>query len=163
MLCERCGKNDATTHIRSVINGVVHEENLCDKCAASAGYNDFGHNSLAQMLASMLGEAQSVGITNTIKRCSCCNASFSDIAKSGKVGCAKCYETFYEELLPYLKRVHGATKHNGRIPNRAPLAVAQTEETVDSLRMKLSRLVSEEKFEEAAIVRDKIKKMEGES
>ena len=144
MLCERCGKYDATTHIRSVINGVVHEENLCDKCAASAGYNDFGHNSLAQMLSSMLGEAQSLGVANAVKRCSCCNASFADIAKSGKVGCAKCYETFYEELLPYLKRV------------------TQTEETVDTLRMKLGRLVSEEKFEEAAIVRDKIKKLEGE-
>lgn len=162
MLCEKCGKNNATTHIRSVINGVVHEQNLCDKCAKESGYNNFGHNSLAQMLSSMLGDALSLGEVNTVKRCPCCNASFSDIAKSGKVGCAKCYETFYKELLPYLKRVHGATKHNGRIPNRAPLAVTQTEETVETLRMKLSRLVSEENFEEAAIVRDKIKELEGE-
>ena len=162
MLCENCGINNATTHIRSVINGVVHEKNLCDKCAAEGGYNTFGHNNLAQMLSSMLGDALNMGAVNTVKRCPCCNASFSDIAKSGKVGCSNCYETFYDELLPYLKRVHGATKHNGRIPNRAPLAVTQKEETVDSLRVKLSRLVSEEKFEEAAIVRDKIKEMEGE-
>lgn len=161
MLCEKCGKNNATTHIRSVINGVVHEKNLCSYCAASEGYNNLGHNSLTQMLASMFGDALAVGSASTTEHCPCCNATFSDIAETGKVGCAKCYETFYDELLPYLKRVHGATKHTGRIPNRAPLTVAPKEDTVEALRMKLSRLVSEENFEEAAIVRDKIKELEG--
>ena len=161
MLCEKCGKYNATTHIRSVINGVVHEKNLCDRCAADGGYHSFGNNNLAQMLASMFGDALVIGEVEKEKKCPCCNSSFSDIAKVGKVGCAKCYEIFYDELHPYLKRVHGTTKHTGKIPNRAPLAVMQNEETVDSLRMKLSRLVSEEKFEEAAKVRDKIKEIEG--
>ena len=64
-------------------------------------------------------------------------------------------------LLPHLlQRAFTLVKHTGKIPNSAPLAVKPKEETVDTLRMELNRLVSEEKFEEAAVVRDKIKKLE---
>ena len=51
-------------------------------------------------------------------------------------------------------------KHVGKVPNSAPLAVKPQEETADTLRLELNRLVSEERFEEAAVVRDKIKKLE---
>lgn len=159
MLCEKCGKNNATTHIRSVVNGVVTEKHLCGYCAANDASN-IGHNNLAQMLASMFGDSQMLSGSVKQVRCECCGASFSDIAESGKVGCSKCYETFYNQLLPYLKRVHGSTVHSGKIPNRAPLTVRPKEDTVESLRMELNRLVSEEKFEQAAVVRDKIKKLE---
>lgn len=160
MLCDKCGKNNATTHIRSVVNGVVSEKNLCGYCAAKEGAIGIGTNNLTQMLASLFGESLSSGSKAAKLRCSCCGSSFSDIAESGKVGCSNCYKTFYDELLPYLKRVHGSVTHSGKIPNKAPLAIKDDTETVSSLRMKLSQLVSEERFEEAAIVRDKIKKLE---
>ena len=162
MICEKCGKNNATTHIRSVVNGVVVEKNLCGYCAAKEGYSNLSDNSLTQMLASVFGDVLAAGSPAVKLRCPCCGAAFSDIAESGKVGCSECYQTFYDELLPYLKRVHGSTKHNGRIPNKAPLAVTTNEETVDALKSYLSKLVADEKFEEAAIVRDKIKKLEKE-
>lgn len=163
MLCEKCGKNTATTHIRSVVNGVVSEKNLCSHCAAEEGVGNMGQASLAQMLASMFGDAGTVDNKSEKLRCPCCGASFSDIAHHGKVGCSKCYETFYDRLLPYLKRVHGSTLHAGKIPNKAPLAPLPKEETVDDLRMLMNRLVSEERFEEAAVIRDKIRKAEEES
>lgn len=160
MMCEKCGKNHATTHIRTVVNGVLSEKNLCSYCAAAEGYNSSAQTGLAGMLASMFGEVLH-GEPVVSKKCPVCGASFSDIAQSGKAGCADCYNTFKTELLPYLKRVHGSTKHIGKIPNNAPLAVVPEEETVESLRMELNRLVAEEKYEQAAVIRDKIKKMEG--
>lgn len=161
MLCEKCGKHNATTHIRSVVNGVVTEKNLCGYCAAAEGYNSLSHKGLAQMLASMFDESRAA-ITDNSVRCKCCNSTFSDIAAKGKVGCPECYKTFYNELLPYLKRVHGGTKHSGKIPNKAPLAVMNEEETVEALRMKLNDLVRQEKYEEAAVIRDKIKRLQEE-
>lgn len=161
MLCEKCGKNLATTHIRTVVNGVVREQNLCGYCAADEGYVGLSHNSFAGMLASMLGEVTNSHIKSTEKRCAVCGAQFSDIAKSGKMGCAQCYKTFNSELLPYLKRIHGSIKHSGKIPNRAPLIVKPKEDSIESLRALLNSLVSEEKYEQAAVVRDKIKKLEG--
>ncbi len=157
MLCEKCGKNHATTHIKTVVNGIVREYNLCDYCAASSGY---ATNSLTGMLASMFGDISNHGSFVETRKCSVCGATFSDIAKSGKVGCSECYSTFYEELLPYLKRVHGSTKHVGKVPNSAPLVVVQKNETVEELRNELNRLVREENYEQAAIIRDKIKEME---
>lgn len=161
MLCEKCGKNNATAHIRTVVNGVVKEKNLCGYCAASEGYADIGHNSLGEMLASMFGDVIAAGSPSATRRCPCCGAAFSDIAESGKVGCSECYKTFYDELLPYLKRVHGSTKHAGRIPNRAPLVARPAENSAEGLKIKLNELIRNEKFEEAAIIRDKIKELEG--
>lgn len=163
MLCEKCGKATATTHIRTVVNGVVREANLCSQCAKESGYAEFSHNSLGDMLASMFGDVTSGISAHDHKRCEVCGATFSDIAKSGKAGCAQCYTTFYSELLPYLKRVHGSTHHVGTVPNKAPLMAMPKEETLDSLRLELNRLVSEEMYEQAAVVRDKIRKLEGEN
>lgn len=160
MLCEKCKKNQATTHIRSVVNGVVSEKNLCHSCAKEEGYNDIGHNSLASMLASMFGEVSSSGLISSATRCPICNSSFNDIAKTGKIGCAECYKTFNSELLPYLKRVHGSTKHVGKIPCRAPLMVRPEKETIADLRLELNRLISEENYEQAVVIRDKIRELE---
>ena len=159
MLCERCGKNIATTHIKAIVNGLVTEKNLCEHCAAAEGYAGTVHTSLADVLASMFGEVMDTRPVGS-KQCPVCGATFTDIAQSGKVGCAQCYKIFGGELLPYLKRVHGSTKHIGKIPNNAPLAVVPETDTVDSLKMELNRLVAEEKYEQAAVVRDKIKKLE---
>ena len=163
MMCEKCGKNHATTHIKTIVGGVVREKNLCGYCAASEGYGNIGHNSLSQMLSSVFGDALELGSPKIKLRCPCCGVAFSDIAETGKVGCSECYKTFYTELLPYLKRVHGSTKHAGKVPNKAPLIVRPKTESLSDLRQRLNELVSNEMFEEAAIVRDKIKKLEGEN
>ena len=112
------------------------------------------------MLASVLGDISEMAVGDNQKRCPVCGTAFADIAKTGKAGCAECYKTFYTELYPYLKRIHGTVKHVGKIPNSAPLAVVKNEETPDALRMEMNRLVSEERFEEAAVIRDKIKRLE---
>ena len=123
MLCDKCGKNNATTHIKQIINGVVTERNLCSSCAAEEGYSKFPHGGLADMLASMFGDISGLGIESNETRCPVCGSRFSDIAETGKAGCAECYKTFYSELLPYLKRVHGSVKHVGKVPTarRSPL------------------------------------------
>lgn len=161
MLCENCGKNTATTLVRTVVNGVVKEQRLCSKCAK--GYTGLPHSGLANMLASMLGDITDTRFIGEEAKCPICSASFSDIAKTGRVGCAECYKTFKNELLPYLKRVHGSTKHVGKVPNSAPLSVVPETENLEALRSQLSRLVSEERYEEAAVVRDKIRNLEGEN
>ena len=162
MLCEKCGKNNATTHIKTVINGVVHEMNLCSSCASQGGYTNISHNSLVSMLASVFGDSTGV-IGGAAPKCPVCGSQFSQIAKSGKVGCAECYNTFSTELMPYLKRVHGSTKHIGKIPSRASVTKKTDKDNIDELRALLSRLVGEEKYEQAAVVRDKIKELEGDA
>lgn len=156
MLCDKCGKNHATTHIKRMVNGFVKEYNLCSVCAAKEGYSS---NSLSGMLASMFGEISNIDLSNdkTVK-CLVCGSTFSDIAKTGKAGCSECYTTFYDDLLPYLKRVHGKIEHSGKVPENVCF---KEKKTLQQLKEELNRLVSEEKYEQAAIIRDKIKEAEG--
>ncbi len=161
MLCEKCGKNTATTHIKTVINGKVTEMSLCGYCSAKEGYTDFHKGSLSALLSSMLA----TGVQNAGKiqsgRCSFCGATFAQIAESGKVGCANCYKDFKNELLPYFKRIHGSVQHSGKNPISVKLATTSAKPTIQELKIRLAELVALEKFEEAAVLRDKIKEEEG--
>ncbi len=92
-----------------------------------------------------------------VKRCDCCGSSFDDILKSGKCGCPHCYEKFYEKLLPRIKNVQGGRiEHTGKTPN----AGKSSEDQTLILKEQLKTLIAEEKYEEAAVVRDKIKNLE---
>ncbi len=161
MLCQKCGKNPATTHIHTVVNGVTADADLCADCAKQYGYSKFSSNSLVDMLASMFGDAVQSGSALADTRCPCCHSSFSDIAEIGKVGCPECYKVFKNELLPYLKRVHGSTHHIGKRPNR-PVPAVSVDDRLTRMRAHLNELIRNENFEEAAVVRDEIKKVEGE-
>lgn len=153
MFCDKCGKNYATTHIKTVVNGVVIEQNLCSQCANET---TFGANSISQMISTMLGTAP---FEKSSKKCAGCGADFSLISKTGKMGCSECYKTFKNELLPYLKRIHGSVKHVGNTPDSSFLETKV--DTIENLKVKLKNLIEEENYEQAAVVRDKIKEMEG--
>ena len=159
MLCEKCGKNIATTHIHSIINGVKTEKHLCAECAAKESGGSFSDLSLNGMLASMFGDVMSINSASSRVRCSCCGSTFSDIANTGKAGCPQCYKTFYNEFLPYIKRVHGAVKHIGKAVNNISNGTDK-QDTVLELKKQLAELVRQEKFEEAASLRDRIREME---
>lgn len=41
MMCQNCGKNPATTHIKTIVNGKLAEYDLCSECARAKGYKSF--------------------------------------------------------------------------------------------------------------------------
>lgn len=160
MMCDNCGKNPATTHLKTVINGMVKESHLCSYCAAKEGYGGFGKLSFTNMLASVLGD--SMGSKSATKRCECCGASFSDIAQSGRVGCSECYTVFRDELMPSLNRLHGKTLHIGAAPE--PIKEEETKENkIKKLKGELAAAIEKEDFESAVQLRDEIRSLEGEA
>lgn len=159
MLCEKCKKNIATTHIRSIVNGKKTEMHLCAECAAKEGISGINDAGLGGMLASMFGDVLSLDPAASLVKCDCCGSTFHDISKTGKAGCPQCYKTFYNEFLPYLKRVHGSIRHVGKTLH-APAAEQEPQNDIMKLKNELAELVREEKFEQAAEVRDKIKELE---
>lgn len=162
MLCEKCGKRMANTHIHTVINGNVYDKYLCEQCAMEQGVNLYPQNSLSDMLASMFTGLRDDRPQNE-KRCPVCGATFGDVANSGKAGCAECYNTFKTELLPYLKRVHGSTKHIGKTPDNVSFTEIPQRDGIAELREELNRLIAVENYEQAAVIRDKIKEMEAQN
>ena len=105
-------------------------------------------------------------------RCPQCGSSYHDIADSGKVGCASCYDTFYDDLLPTVRNVHGNTEHCGKRPNPFQKPISDQAEKadapespmakIDRLKAQLNAAVADQNFEKAAQLRDEIKRLEGE-
>lgn len=164
MLCQNCGKNEATTHIKRVVNGNMAEMHLCSACAQHLGYGDmfsgFGFN-LDEFFGGLLGDENlSIG-SSYEEKCPKCGCTFNDIVRSGKLGCADCYRKFYDRLLPSLQRIHGKIKHTGK---KAALAVPKTEERkinpVEKLKEDMQKAIDEQNFEQAAVLRDRIKELE---
>lgn len=162
MLCQECNKNQATTHIKTIINGELKEYMLCSECAQKMGYGNlfsgFGLN-LDSFLGSLLGENAAREIPANVVRCKRCGSSFTDIAKSGKVGCADCYTTFYDRMIPSIQRIHGNTTHAGKVPSSAGEEVKR-KNRLEKARTELAQAIQSQEFEKAAELRDLIKELE---
>ena len=167
MLCQNCQKNEATTHIKRIVNGETTQAHLCADCAKSLGYDsmftDFSFN-FPDMLSSFFNDTALASIGAHTLRCEKCGSSFNDIVRSGRIGCADCYETFYDKLLPLLERVHGKTNHVGKIPNGFEVEEIKEEEKseLENLKAELDEAVKSQNYEKAAELRDRIKELESE-
>lgn len=178
MLCNNCEKNEATTHIKQIINGEMSQTHLCSECAKLLGANDMFSDfnlNFSDFFGNFFGDMlPSLGQHNAL-RCEKCGCSFDDIVKSGKVGCAKCYETFYDKLLPSLQRIHGKMHHTGKVSATADITDETenntTEEVteiyednsakIEVLKESMKQAIETQNFEEAAKIRDEIKELEG--
>ena len=83
--------------------------------------------------------------------------------RDGRVGCADCYRTFYDRLLPSIQRIHGKIKHSGKVSNTAPAepAIETVEKKIEKLKAAMNDAVAKQDFENAAKIRDEIKALEG--
>ena len=157
MICQACGKNPATTRVKTIRNGDLKEYSLCGECAKRLGYGNFfaefgkGLGFLGVHSPDLEAE----------ERCSC-GATWEDIVRSGKIGCARCYETFYTRLVPVVERIHGSSRHRGKVPGGNLPQVAPQEEAGLLLvkKQKLKEAIESENFEDAVTLRDEIRMLE---
>ncbi|SDJ71341.1 UvrB/UvrC motif-containing protein [Salimicrobium halophilum] len=172
MQCQRCQQRPATVHLTQVVNGEKNEVHLCEQCAKEQGYmnyeeESFSLNDLLSGLFHMEGSNNSQVFKESKQaksglQCPTCGLTYQEFTRVGKFGCATCYETFDERLDPILRRVHsGNTRHHGKVPKRigGDLGVRKD---IEKHREKLHQLIQDEEFEEAANIRDEIKKLEEE-
>jgi protein arginine kinase activator len=159
MKCQRCPKQ-ATLHITEVLGEDRYEEvHLCEDCAKkylvepqkkAAAAKSAAHEEAVEEAA----EAPAAGPS-----CDACGISYLEFRNQGRFGCPHDYDAFKAELLPLLESIHGDVRHVGKAPRRLPRTQgAQVELT--NLRRRLQQLVTEENYEEAARVRDRIKELE---
>ena len=163
MLCQNCNKNEATTHLKRIINGETAETHLCSHCAAAMGYGSMFSGmglSLGDLFSGFFGDVPVSKLSNRVVRCEKCGCSFDDIAKNGKAGCADCYRTFFDKLRPSIQRIHGKTEHLGKIPMGVGEDVRNAHR-LSGLKAELNKAIDEQNFEKAARIRDEIRAMEG--
>ncbi len=170
MICEKCGKRQATTHIKKMVNGVYEEHHYCSECAQQSGITGDMFPSLSgfakgglfgSLIGLPFGEPTQTSHGDT-QRCPSCGISFAEISTSGKVGCAKCYDTFRSRLLPSVERIHGKASHAGKIPHKDETPEDRRKKEIAELKEKLNKAVESQEYEQAAKYRDEIKNLEGE-
>ncbi|MDU6806930.1 MAG: UvrB/UvrC motif-containing protein, partial [Staphylococcus epidermidis] len=92
-----------------------------------------------------------------------CQMTLKDIAHVGKFGCADCYATFKEDIIDIVQRVQGGQfEHVGKTPQTSYKKLA-IKKQIEEKSKYLNKLINDQEFEEAAIVRDEIKALKSES
>ena len=174
MLCQNCSKAQATTHIKRVINGETTEQHLCAACAKKLGFDSFFDDfslSIPNFFSGFFSDAAPALTGRQTERCPSCGSSFEEIVRTGMVGCADCYETFYDKLLPSIQRIHGRARHAGKHPPEVVTAEqpAQAkpekptkEQQIEDLQKQMQQAIEEQNFEQAAVLRDNIKALKEE-
>lgn len=164
MFCENCNKRPATVHVTKVLNDKKTEMHLCEQCAKereevffdpSFGINDF----LTGLLDSIQDSPIKVSYIDTTK-CDGCGMTYEKFKQLGRLGCSKCYDALDEKLKTLIKRVQGNERHIGKIPKRAGGSLRMKNE-IKNLKDQLKESIGREEFENAALLRDKIRELEG--
>ena len=169
MLCDECRAQPACVHLSKIINNQKTERHLCEECAKKSGEINLTFHiqkvlennlSVHDFVKALFNQENLNGTEPQIElRCSACGMDYAYFSRTGKLGCAKCYQSFAAELEPLVKKIHGVCTHTGKIPRRAGAALGLWQR-IRSLRQELERLVSKEEYEEAARVRDEIRDLE---
>jgi protein arginine kinase activator len=155
MTCQRC-QNEASVHLTERVNGRRQEFHLCASCARQAGLvlPDKPPNLALESVVQSLVLANVGELAGELAELSCpdCGTKFMDFRGTGRLGCPSDYERFSQGLFPLLQRIHGATRHVGKVARRRPGAGGRLR-----LRTLLREAIAREDYEEAARLRDRLR------
>ena len=176
MLCQNCNKNEATTYYKETINGQTRELHLCPECAAkltgsapsfgSMFSDPFFWNPFGSFFAEPFGTAlQSPfgGVAQAIgggRRCPTCGMTESELRRTGRAGCGDCYPEFQR----YPDAVYQKAARRSRACGFDPGGSRSAQRRIRwrASKAKLADAVKTENYEEAARLRDEIRRLEGE-
>lgn len=182
MLCDNCKKREANVRYSENMNGVKKELHLCEECSRRLGITDkmdfrmpsfdFS-NFFGSFLEDFSTSPDFMPLLSEIKqiKCDSCNSTFNDIVNTGRYGCPNCYDVFEDRMDSILKKLQGANRHSGRLGKISDNKVKYQESEknkidnanknkVEELQEKLKKAIKEERYEDAAKIRDEIKKEE---
>src|SRR5262249_46505500 len=142
----------------------MSEIHVCERCAEEKGLQPSKPPKLdiADLIATM-ADSLTTSDEQRVGRVQCprCGLLYSAFRETGRLGCAECYVAFQFQLRPLLRRIHGDTRHKGKVPVRDGQAPSRSRQ-IQRLFDELQRAVEREEFERAAELRDEIRRLETE-
>ena len=91
-------------------------------------------------------------------KCPYCGTTWDDFRRSGVMGCANDYVLFEAQLNEVLDGLHeGHVTHYGKIAEQAQISQAVVHARTQRLQTRLAEALAQEKYEEAARLRDELK------
>ena len=156
MKCQSCGKKEARVRYKENINGIKQEIFLCTECAKNMGFVDF-----SSIFSPMFVSIPNLMYEHQELACKTCGYTLDDYSKTGMFGCTECYNTFEDTLDELFIKIHGKNRHVKLQKKNNKSNVNSKNNELEKLKTKIQDLIADEKYEEAAIVRDQIKDIEG--
>ena len=183
MMCQNCGENEANVKYTQIINGVKKEINVCSECAEKLGINDMINDvELPINFNSFLGDFFNDYVESNsnhllerkVTKCPNCGLTYDEFLNNGEFGCEECYNSFSNAIDLVLKKLHGSSKHTGRKPGKqlenSTIKIEnkkeekeetnKTENKKQELERELEKAIKEERYEDAAKIRDELKEVE---
>ncbi len=155
MMCTECNKNHAQATVIKIINGHRIEMSLCPSCLRKLEQYEREQEQafMSPFPASFLGLS-----AESERACVHCRTTLSEFKKTGYLGCERCYEEFAGEVERMLEKVQGSITHVGKIPKGKKREFMNMRE-YERLSADLKSAVSEERYEDAARIKLKLKKI----
>lgn len=117
MQCDVCKQKKATVFLTQIVKGEMQKVNVCEGCAKDNGITDPMGFLLAETLKDMgLTHGEKIETQPQERTCPACGMPQTTFRKTGRLGCAKCYQTFGEGLDNLLKAMHKDIRHKGKVP-----------------------------------------------
>jgi len=174
MECTFCKSKQATCHLTKIVEGKVVEVHVCAECIPEINDENLVNFDIWDAVSKL---AKSLGVPDpsesiepaaneeiTAKSflieeaeeegpCPTCGFTGENLRKVGRLGCPDCYENFNEMLADVLADCQKYTQHSGKVPkSMAKVKVRYIEKALDEA-------VREERFEDAAQLRDQLKEI----
>lgn len=144
MDCQKCSLHPATVFMTTVVGDDVKRLDLCAECAQKAGAIHPSGFLAEEALLQEMGPQETPQLT-----CAACGYPLESLQKTGRLGCATCYERFAESLAGALTETQKGLLHQGKRPARKNASAQVWAE-------ELKHFVAVEDFEGAARVRDEM-------
>lgn len=183
ILCKVCNLRPATTHLTEVAWGnqpaqILH---ICSSCIRELGLDfqkaipsvssvlskqahgpDEEDMDAMQQLVMGSGIASSTQSSTADDTCQGCGMGWQEFANHNRFGCEQDYVAFEERLAPVLEQIHGESEHAGRRPGNHDQATAAAQRLDERrhLERALKLAVDNERFEEAARLRDDLQQLD---
>lgn len=157
MLCDICHKNIATVHLTEIINDKVVEMHICQNCTKIKTQELKDNLTIPELLTDLMNTAEAPKKEISLK-CPFCGLTYADFKKKARLGCGRCYSVFKVQILPLLKKIHGSLTYAGK--SAANTHKDSLPGSVKELKVRLERAVKLEEYEEAARLRDELKKLD---
>lgn len=157
MKCQICD-GPATVTVTETVNKKKRELHLCERCARERNLIPEPPGpqlNLKALLGLLMHHPFQAGPraaeAPAPAACEVCGLTLAEFRAGGRLGCQHDYEALRPALEPLLERVHRAAAHAGK----APRAVRAAE-----WKRQMQKAVAAEDYEEAARLRDLIRKAE---
>jgi protein arginine kinase activator len=144
-------------YLTQIVKGEIQKVNLCENCSKEKGVTDPIGFALADKLLGF-GHGEKIESLPQERTCPACGMPLTTFRKTGRLGCPTCYGIFGDGMDNLLKAMHGnkGTSHIGKVPSRSAVPPPSR---LPELKAALNEAIAGEKFEDAARLRDEIRRL----